>query len=208
MNSVDSILARLTALHPKRIDLSLGPHASGCLPRSVIPSASCHRSSMLPAPTAKAHSRFPAGDAGSGGAARARLYVAASGAVQRALSYRRAQAEGALVTDDEFSARWRNASAPTPARAITVFEITTAAALLLFSRHPADVLLLEVGLGGRLDATNVVDNPLASDHHAAFRSITSISSAIPSTRSRRKKPAFSNAACRRLSRRSRATHWP
>ncbi|MEM6664892.1 MAG: folylpolyglutamate synthase/dihydrofolate synthase family protein [Pseudomonadota bacterium] len=42
---------------------------------------------------------------------------------------------------------------------ITVFEITTAAGLLLFSRHPADVLLLEVGLGGRLDATNVVDRP-------------------------------------------------
>ena len=31
--------------------------------------------------------------------------------------------------------------------------------LLLFSRHPADVLLLEVGLGGRLDATNVVEQP-------------------------------------------------
>jgi dihydrofolate synthase/folylpolyglutamate synthase len=43
-----------------------------------------------------------------------------------------------------------------------VFEITTAAGLLLFSRHPADVLILEVGLGGRLDATNVIDAPLAS----------------------------------------------
>ena len=40
---------------------------------------------------------------------------------------------------------------------ITVFEITTAAAFLLFARHPADVLLLEVGLGGRLDATNVIE---------------------------------------------------
>jgi dihydrofolate synthase/folylpolyglutamate synthase len=45
---------------------------------------------------------------------------------------------------------------------ITVFEITTAAGMLLFSRHPADVLLLEVGLGGRLDATNVIDDPLAT----------------------------------------------
>ncbi len=45
---------------------------------------------------------------------------------------------------------------------ITVFEITTAAGLLLFSRHPADVLLLEVGLGGRLDATNVIERPLAT----------------------------------------------
>ena len=40
-----------------------------------------------------------------------------------------------------------------------MFEITTAAAFLLFSRHPADVLLLEVGLGGRLDATNVIERP-------------------------------------------------
>src|SRR5205807_9123129 len=50
-----------------------------------------------------------------------------------------------------------NADAP-----ITVFEITTAAAFLLFARHAADVLLLETGLGGRLDATNVVDHPLAT----------------------------------------------
>ena len=42
---------------------------------------------------------------------------------------------------------------------ITQFEITTAAAFLAFSETPADVLLLEVGLGGRLDATNVIANP-------------------------------------------------
>ncbi|MBB5753887.1 bifunctional folylpolyglutamate synthase/dihydrofolate synthase [Prosthecomicrobium pneumaticum] len=50
-----------------------------------------------------------------------------------------------------------NAGAP-----ITQFEITTAAALRLFADHPADVALIEVGLGGRLDATNVIDAPLAS----------------------------------------------
>ena len=55
------------------------------------------------------------------------------------------------------NARAKNGDAP-----ITVFEIETAAGFLLFSRHPADVLLLEVGLGGRLDATNVVERPLAS----------------------------------------------
>jgi dihydrofolate synthase/folylpolyglutamate synthase len=42
---------------------------------------------------------------------------------------------------------------------ITYFEITTCAALLAFARTPADWTLLEVGLGGRLDATNVVDRP-------------------------------------------------
>ncbi|MDF1857224.1 folylpolyglutamate synthase/dihydrofolate synthase family protein [Pseudooceanicola sp.] len=42
---------------------------------------------------------------------------------------------------------------------ITYFEITTCAALLAFAREPADYCLLEVGLGGRLDATNVIDSP-------------------------------------------------
>ena len=51
----------------------------------------------------------------------------------------------------------KNGDAP-----ITVFEIETAAAFLLFTRHPADIVLLEVGLGGRLDATNVVERPIAS----------------------------------------------
>jgi len=45
---------------------------------------------------------------------------------------------------------------------ITHFEITTAAALQIFADHPADITLLEVGLGGRLDATNVVADPLAT----------------------------------------------
>ncbi|MCT4655739.1 MAG: bifunctional folylpolyglutamate synthase/dihydrofolate synthase [Cohaesibacter sp.] len=45
---------------------------------------------------------------------------------------------------------------------VTFFEITTAAAFLLFAKHEADITLLEVGLGGRLDATNVVDAPLLS----------------------------------------------
>src|SRR6202011_6166016 len=45
---------------------------------------------------------------------------------------------------------------------ITLFEIQTAVAFDLFARHPADAVLLEVGLGGRLDATNVIDAPLAS----------------------------------------------
>ena len=42
------------------------------------------------------------------------------------------------------------------------FEVTTAAAFLAFARTPADALVLEVGLGGRLDATNVVDRPLVT----------------------------------------------
>jgi dihydrofolate synthase / folylpolyglutamate synthase len=44
---------------------------------------------------------------------------------------------------------------------ITFFEITTAAAFLAFAEHPADLVILEVGLGGRFDATNVIEQPLA-----------------------------------------------
>ena len=56
-----------------------------------------------------------------------------------------------------------NAGAPIPQ-----FEITTAAAVVLFADHPADFTLLEVGLGGRYDATNIVDDPIVA-------AITSIS---------------------------------
>src|ERR1700726_3634534 len=69
---------------------------------------------------------------------------------------------GVLVDDDELYAaleRWERANAGAP---ITIFEIETAAAFCLFAQHPADVVLLEVGLGGRLDATNVIEAPLAS----------------------------------------------
>lgn len=45
---------------------------------------------------------------------------------------------------------------------VTFFEVTTAAAMLNFARVPADLLLLETGLGGTLDSTNVVDKPLAT----------------------------------------------
>src|SRR5213596_3663185 len=64
-----------------------------------------------------------------------------------------------ISTSDFGWAAWEHANA---GASITVFEITTAAAFLLFARHPADVLLLEVGLGGRLDATNVVERPLVT----------------------------------------------
>ena len=51
---------------------------------------------------------------------------------------------------------------------ITLFEITTAAAFLAFAETPADLLLLETGLGGRLDATNVVAKPAAHRDHAGL----------------------------------------
>ncbi|MFY7962668.1 MAG: bifunctional folylpolyglutamate synthase/dihydrofolate synthase [Elsteraceae bacterium] len=45
---------------------------------------------------------------------------------------------------------------------ITLFEITTAVAFKAFADHPADLLILEVGMGGRMDSTNLIDQPLAT----------------------------------------------
>ncbi|MEP9356437.1 Mur ligase family protein [Xanthobacter sp. KR7-65] len=69
---------------------------------------------------------------------------------------------GALVDDDELADALATCERLNAGDPITFFEITTAAAFLLFARRPADVLLLEVGLGGRLDATNVIGHLLAS----------------------------------------------
>ncbi|MGA9090146.1 MAG: Mur ligase family protein, partial [Bradyrhizobium sp.] len=69
---------------------------------------------------------------------------------------------GVLAGDDELRAALEHCERANAGSPITIFEIETAAALYLFAQHPADVVLLEVGLGGRLDATNVIDKPLAS----------------------------------------------
>lgn len=68
---------------------------------------------------------------------------------------------GRLVGDDELLAALAHCERVNAGAPITLFEIETAAALWLFAQHPADVTLLEVGLGGRLDATNVIEHPLA-----------------------------------------------
>src|SRR5277367_54307 len=54
----------------------------------------------------------------------------------------------------------RHVSALLPTQPATFFEATTAAAFLAFSERPADILLMETGMGGRLDATNVIEKPL------------------------------------------------
>src|SRR6185436_8214302 len=65
------------------------------------------------------------------------------------------------VSDEALAGVLQECEAANGGEPITVFEIVTAAAFLLFSRQPADVTLLEVGLGGRLDATNVIETPIA-----------------------------------------------
>jgi dihydrofolate synthase/folylpolyglutamate synthase len=162
MSQIDSIVARLLALHPKRIDLTLErmwrildalDHPERRLPpvihvagtngkgstvaflRAILEAAGLRVHAYTSPHLVRFNERFRLGAAAKAG----RL------ANDRELADALAECERA------------NAGAP-----ITVFEITTAAGLLLFARHPADILLLEVGLGGRLDATNVIERPLAT----------------------------------------------
>ena len=116
---------------------------------------------MSPAPTARAPpspscARFWKPPASACTSTPRRIWCASTSASGSAAGRRRLVADAELA-DALAECERANGDAP-----ITVFEIETAAALLLFARHPADMLLLEVGLGGRLDATNVIEHPLAT----------------------------------------------
>ena len=69
---------------------------------------------------------------------------------------------GRLVTDALLESTIDRVAQANAGAPITVFEILTAAMFVLFSEHPADYCIIEVGLGGRFDATNVIDKPLVS----------------------------------------------
>ncbi len=80
---------------------------------------------------------------------------------------------GELVSDAELAALLREVLDAAEGITVSFFEVTTAAAFLAFARHPADACVIEVGLGGRLDATNAIENPavcgvasLGIDHEA------------------------------------------
>jgi dihydrofolate synthase/folylpolyglutamate synthase len=69
---------------------------------------------------------------------------------------------GQLIADDDLLGLIREVEAADPDAPITHFEMTTAIAFLAFARSPADAALIEVGLGGRYDATNVFERPAAT----------------------------------------------
>jgi len=153
----DEILARLTALHPKMIDLSLG------------------RIERLMAKLGHPERRLPpvihvAGTNGKGStgaflrsmleAGGRRVHVYSSPHLVR--FHERIRLSGKLIDEDELAALLEECEHVNAGDPITFFEITTAAAFLAFTRHKADAVILEVGLGGRLDATNLVEHPLAT----------------------------------------------
>ena len=73
--------------------------------------------------------------------------------------HERIRVAGELISEEALSTLLDECYAANGGEPITFFEITTCAAILAFARTPADFVLLEVGLGGRLDATNVVAKP-------------------------------------------------
>ena len=73
---------------------------------------------------------------------------------------------GRLVDDEVLAEAVARVAEANRGEAITVFEILTAVTFLLFSEHPADAAIIEVGLGGRFDATNVIDGPAVLADHA------------------------------------------
>jgi dihydrofolate synthase/folylpolyglutamate synthase len=159
--AIAEILDRLTKLHPKLIDLSLD-RMQGALARLGDP-----------------HLKLPpvihvAGTNGKGStSAFARAFLEASGRTVHVYSSPHlvtfnerfrlgADGGGRLVDDATLADVLLEVERVNAGQPITQFEITTIAGLMLFARHPADALVLEVGMGGRFDATNVVPRPAVS----------------------------------------------
>jgi len=157
MSRTDVILKRLLGLHPRLIDLHLD------------------RTLRLLAALGRPQDRLPpvihvAGTNGKGStiaflraileAAGKRVHVYNSPHLVR--FNERIRLAGTLVGSRALNAALEACEAANGGLPITYFEITTAAAFKLFAETPADYLLLEVGLGGRFDATNVIDHPLGA----------------------------------------------
>lgn len=161
MDSSDALIARFLALHPKTIDLSLGRiqrllgqlgHLERRLPPTIHVAGTNGKGSTI---------AFMRAILESAGLA---VHVYTSPHLVRFHERIRLGriGGGRYVEEERLVRALRRCEEVNAGEPITVFEITTAAAILLFSEERADVLLLEVGLGGRFDATNVIDRPAAA----------------------------------------------
>ena len=157
LRPADAALERLKSLHPQLIDLSLD------------------RIERLLDDLGRPQDRLPpvihiAGTNGKGSTlAVLRSIAQSAGLSVHALTSphlvrfaERIRLAGTLIGDAALADALRRVEAVNDGRPITFFEITTAVALLAFSETPADLCLIEVGLGGRFDATNVFDRPALS----------------------------------------------
>jgi dihydrofolate synthase / folylpolyglutamate synthase len=150
----DAILTRLLSLHPKIIDLSL--------------ERMHHILARLDHPEKNLPPIIHIGGTNGKGSTQAFLRAMMEAAGLKAHAYtsphlikfhERIRVAGELISETELSDLLEECEVANAGEPITFFEITTAAAFLAFARTPADYLLLEVGLGGRLDATNVTPPP-------------------------------------------------
>ncbi|MGA1635160.1 MAG: bifunctional folylpolyglutamate synthase/dihydrofolate synthase [Gemmobacter sp.] len=168
VDASDVILARMMSLHPKIIDLTLDRvwrllaalgHPERALPPVIHVAGTNGKGST--------QAMMRAGLEAAG----RRVHAYTSPHLVR--FHERIRLAGQLIDEAALAALLDEAEAANGPDPITYFEITTCAALLGFARTPADALLLEVGLGGRLDATNVIDRPalcvitpVSMDHEA------------------------------------------
>lgn len=150
----DAILDRLMALHPKIIDLSLDRMhrilaALGHPERRIPPVIHVAGTNGKGSTQAMIRAGLEAGG----------VRVHAYTSPHLARFHERIRVAGHLIAEPDLAAALAECETANDGQPITFFEITTAAAFLAFSRNDADYTLLEVGLGGRLDATNVIDTP-------------------------------------------------
>ncbi len=150
----DVILQRMMALHPKIIDLTLDrvwrllaalEHPEKAVPPVIHIAGTNGKGSTL--------AMIRAGLEGAG------LSCHAYTSPHLARFHERIRVAGKLIDEDTLSAVLDECYTANNSENITYFEITTIAAFLAFSRASADFTLMEVGLGGRLDATNVFEAP-------------------------------------------------
>ena len=157
IRATDEVIARLRALHPTLIDLSTG------------------RVERLLAALGRPQDRLGqvihvAGTNGKGSTvAYLRSIAEAAGLTAHVLTSphlvrfaERIRIAVRLISDDELEQRIDEVEAANGGAPISFFEITTALALHAFAQTPADLTIVEVGLGGRFDATNVFAHPAAS----------------------------------------------
>ena len=153
----DAALERLKALHPKLIDLSLDRMRRLCAalgdPQDRLPPV-IHVAGTNGKGSTVAYLRAMAEAAGL------KVHVFTSPHLVRFAE--RIRLAGALITDEHLADVLDRVEAANAGHPITFFEITTAAAFVAFAEVPADLCIVEVGLGGILDATNVIQRPAVS----------------------------------------------